>query len=80
MQMLRPRSMAARLLMMCLLAPLQLPLCILTELGATNTTPVVRVAKGYAIAVMRVVTYLDSVVCPEPVRRPTASAAAAAIT
>lgn len=58
--MFRPSSLLARLVMACMLSPLHLPLCVLTELGATNQSPVIRVAKRYTIAVMRLVTHIDA--------------------
>ena len=64
--MFRPSSLLARLVMACMLSPLHLPLCVLTELGATNHSPVIRVAKRYTIAVMRLVTYIDSMLASEP--------------
>ena len=63
--MFRPSSLLARLAMACMLAPLHLPLCILTELGATNRSPVIRVAKQYTIGVLRLVTYLDAMLVAE---------------
>lgn len=64
--MFRPSSLLARLAMACMLAPLHLPLCILTELGATNRSPVIRVAKRYTIGVLRFITYLDAMLASEP--------------
>jgi hypothetical protein len=58
--MYRPKTLFARIAMACLLSPLHLPLLILTELGATNDSPVVRAAKRYTIVVFGVVTYLDA--------------------
>lgn len=58
--MYRPKTLFARIAMACLLSPLHLPLFILTELGATNDSPVVRAAKRYTIVVLGVVTYLDA--------------------
>jgi D-serine deaminase-like pyridoxal phosphate-dependent protein len=58
--MYRPKTLFARIAMACLLSPLHLPLLILTELGATNDSPVVRAAKRYTIVVLGVVTYLDA--------------------
>ena len=64
--MFRPSSLLARLVMAFMLSPMHLPVCVLTELGATNQSPVIRVAKRYTIAVMRLVTYIDSMLAPEP--------------
>ncbi len=64
--MFRPSSLVARIVMACMLSPLHLPLCILTELGATNHSPVIRVAKRYTIAVVRLIAYIDSMLASEP--------------
>jgi hypothetical protein len=65
--MYRPSTLLARLVMACMLSPLHLPLCVLTELGATNQSPVVRAAKRYTVAVLRLVTYIDGMLAsPAP--------------
>ena len=58
--MYRPKTLLARIAMSCLLSPVHFPLLILTELGATNDSPVVRAAKRYTIVVLGVVTFLDA--------------------
>ena len=58
--MLRPKTLIARITMACLLSPLPLALTILTELGATNESPVVRAAKKYTVRVFGLVMYLDA--------------------
>lgn len=58
--MLRPKTLIARITMACLLSPLYLTLTIVTELGATNESPVVRAAKMYTVGVLGLVTYLDA--------------------
>jgi hypothetical protein len=58
--MYRPKTLFARIAMACLLSPVHFPLLVLTELGATNDSPVVRAAKRYTIVVLGVVTFLDA--------------------
>ena len=58
--MYRPKTLIARIAMACLLSPLPFALTILTELGATNESPVVRAAKRYTVGVFGLVTYLDA--------------------
>jgi hypothetical protein len=58
--MYRPKTLIARLAMACLLSPLPLAITVLTELGATNESPVVRAAKRYTVVVFGLVTYLDA--------------------